>query len=126
HLHDPELRSRRYNQLLRTVRKASEASLQSTAVANQPSDELTAIDPRVREAAFMEAADCFAALVARPEARIRLLKGLAALWCIPEGAVEQWEQLAKPQLSVMEGPSEPQLQIGRVVLPIAGDNRQQQ
>eukprot|EP00198_Chlamydomonas_reinhardtii_P014222 XP_001703559.1 predicted protein [Chlamydomonas reinhardtii] len=39
---------------------------------------LGGLDPRLREAAFVEAADCFAALVAKPEARQRLLKRIAA------------------------------------------------
>ncbi|EFJ44763.1 hypothetical protein VOLCADRAFT_121252, partial [Volvox carteri f. nagariensis] len=110
HLHEAQLRIRSYSQLLRAQRKAAEAAATSGADQQQLVD-LSSIDPRVREAAFVEAADCFAALVARPEARTKLLK--------------QWEQLAKPQLSVVEAGGERQLVVGRVALPIAPGQQQQ-
>ncbi len=51
--------------------------------------ELGRAEQGVREAAFGEAADLFAALVARPEARRRLLRALATLWALPaDAAVE--------------------------------------
>ena len=95
HLHAALLRQRTYSQLLRSQRKASEASLSalaagaeaaaSVAAAAAAAPELGGLDPRLREAAFVEAADCFAALVAKPEARQRLLKvgvGANLLWAV--------------------------------------------
>jgi hypothetical protein len=228
HLHADLLRNRGYSQLLRAQRKASGTSQQPPANAGHPPlTALSSLDPRIREAAFSEAADCFAALVAKSEARLKLLKvrvvvalllpgrcwdcpgdpylslpvspgcrrtglaggniglawalagrtqrpimdpvrrfqgsssstnprcpdrgphrqsdqpgsgnklapspnlcvcgfqALASLWCAPAGAVEQWEQLAKPQLSVGEAAGERQLLVGRVALPVAKGHQQQ-
>ncbi|KXZ56433.1 hypothetical protein GPECTOR_1g386 [Gonium pectorale] len=132
HLHSALLRGRTYGQAMRAQRKSSAASLgtatpaASVAAVDQPPPDLASLDPRIREAAFVEAADCFAALVARPEARMKLLKALAALWCAPAGSPEQWEQLAKPQLSVLEGAGfteERRLLVGRVTLPVMTDQQ---
>ncbi|KAG2499138.1 hypothetical protein HYH03_002721 [Edaphochlamys debaryana] len=131
HLHSGLLRNRTYSTLLRSHRKASEKSLPAAAAAAAAATpsadggpaasatDLGSLEPRLREAAFVEAADCFAALVAKPEARGKLLKALAALWCAPPVAPEQWESLAKPQLSEVEGGGERQLLVGRVALPVA-------
>lgn len=57
---------------------------------------------QARQAAFTETADLFAALIARPEARARLLRALAVLWALPaEPAVENYERLHMP--TVQEG-----------------------
>lgn len=47
------------------------------------------------------------------------------LWAAPASAPEQWEHLAKPQLSVTEGAGERRLVVGRVALPVAEDHQQQ-
>ncbi len=39
-----------------------------------PAPDLSTLEARVREAAFVEAADCFAALVWRPDMRMKLLQ----------------------------------------------------
>ena len=54
----------------------------------------------LREAAFGEAADCFAALLGREQAADRLLRALAALWAVPAEAVLQYSTLAKPAVQV--------------------------
>ncbi len=69
----------------------------------------------VREAAFAEAADCFCAVLARDEARGRLLRALAAIWAVPEASVEQLEEFAKPAIAA----SADTVTVGRAALPIA-------
>jgi midasin len=61
------------------------------------------LDAHVREAAFAEAADLFAGEVSAPGAKLRLLGALAALWALPEGAAQQYEELAKPHVAQSGG-----------------------
>ncbi|MEW5309894.1 MAG: hypothetical protein WDW38_001740 [Sanguina aurantia] len=78
-----------------------------------PAADAASLPVPLRQAAFSECADCFAALVARPEPRRRLLAALAALWALPtQHSVEQYESLGKP--IIREGPTE--VCIGRVRL----------
>jgi hypothetical protein len=75
--------------------------------------DLGQVDLVVREAAFTEAADLFAALVPKPEARVRLLRALAVLWALPpDAAVQQYEALRRPALN--EGTQE--IVVGRAAL----------
>ena len=71
------------------------------------------MDLKIRGAAFVEAADCFAALVSCEDARRSLLRALCLLWGLPEEHMGQYEARDKPTLSV--GTIE--LQVGRVLLP---------
>lgn len=75
---------------------------------------VTAVPLTVRQAAFTEAADCFAALVSRPEAAEWLLAALAALWALPREAVHQYLALHKPAVQQ----SAVDLTFGRVSLPL--------
>ena len=74
----------------------------------------------VREAAFVEAADCFAALVARPEARLSLLRALAAVWGVGEEQVQLHTALNKPSLRLNQS----EAIIGRATLPVLASQSQ--
>lgn len=67
----------------------------------------------VRQAAFTEAADCFAAMVASPEDARKLLNALALLWGLGADDVERLLSLAKPAVSV----SGADVLVGRALLP---------
>lgn len=75
---------------------------------------IEALPIAVREAAFVEAADCFCGLVSRADLHRRLLTAIAALWGVPSASVEQHRLLAKP--TVQMGPME--MTIGRASLPL--------
>ncbi len=56
---------------------------------------------QTREAAFLESADLFAALVARPDARRRLLRALATLWALhADAAADRYDALHIPAIHV--------------------------
>lgn len=76
--------------------------------------DLSGVDLRVREAMFTEAADVYAALIAKPEARHRLLRAFAVVSALPEEVVEQQEAREKPALQV----TATELHVGRAVLPL--------
>lgn len=93
--------------LARSLKPASSAAY---------SADVSAVPLPVRQAAFTESADCFGALLARPEAARWLLVALAALWALPsEEAMRQYSELHKP--AVQLGATD--LVIGRVALPLA-------
>ncbi|KAL0028971.1 hypothetical protein WJX77_009058 [Trebouxia sp. C0004] len=75
----------------------------------------------VREAAFVEAADCFAALIAKPEARLSLLRALAAVWRVGEEQVQLYTALSKPSLHT----SQTEATIGRATLPMLSTHSKQ-
>lgn len=75
---------------------------------------LSALPIAVREAAFMEAADCFCALLGRAEVATALLRALAELWALPPSGVEHYSSLNKP--TVQLGNAE--VTIGRAMLPL--------
>ncbi|KAL4440107.1 hypothetical protein ABPG75_003108 [Micractinium tetrahymenae] len=75
---------------------------------------VAAVPVVVREVAFVEAADCFCALLGRAEAGERLLAALAALWAVPSEAVQQYVALHKP--AVQAGAAD--LAVGRATLPL--------
>jgi hypothetical protein len=64
--------------------------------------DLTRVDQSLKQAAFAEAADLFAGVVAKPEAKLRLLAALAWLWgCAgPADLALQYEELGKPAMDV--------------------------
>ncbi|KAL0049173.1 hypothetical protein WJX82_008148 [Trebouxia sp. C0006] len=76
--------------------------------------DASALPITVREAAFVEAADCFAALIAKPEARMSLLRALAAVWQVGEEQVQLYTALRKPSLHT----SQTEATIGRATLPV--------
>jgi hypothetical protein len=75
---------------------------------------VAAVPLAVREAAFVEAADCFGALLGRAEAGERLLRALAALWALPPEAVQRYTSLHKPAVQAGGG----DLSVGRATLPL--------
>lgn len=88
-------------------------STPSVSSASPSAPEAASLPVPLRQAAFNECADCFAALVARPEPRRRLLASLAALWALPtQHSVEQYENTGKP--TIRETSTE--VSIGRVRL----------
>jgi midasin len=93
-----------------TAAAAAGGSSSSGGGAVVPMVDLTRVDAALKQAAFAEAADLFAGVVAKPEAKLRLLTGLAALWgCAgPSDVALQYEQLSKPNMDV--GSNE--LQVG--------------
>eukprot|EP00879_Flechtneria_rotunda_P027189 GHRR01029067.1.p1 GENE.GHRR01029067.1~~GHRR01029067.1.p1 ORF type:complete len:739 (+),score=326.62 GHRR01029067.1:246-2462(+) len=64
--------------------------------------DLSRLDHELKYAAFTETADLFAGLVAKHDAKLKLLAAVAGVWCLadPAGVAEQYEDLAKPNLSV--------------------------
>lgn len=76
--------------------------------------DLTRVDQQLKQAAFSEAADLFAGVVAKPEAKLKLLAALAALWgCAgPADVALQYEDLSKPNMTL--GSSELQVRTNRV------------
>lgn len=102
-----------------TVPQTLHANLVNTRAVQQlasqlPHVDLAALDPDLRQAAFVESADLFAAMVPKPEARAKLLLAMAALWGVPPAdAAERYERLARPALQ--EGEAE--VVVGRVLLP---------
>eukprot|EP00798_Chlamydomonas_sp_ICE-L_P024872 gene24872-10533_t len=79
--------------------------------------DLSPLPPALRQAAFVEAADCFVALLPNVEARCKLLFALAVLWHLPDpqAQVERVEILHKP--SLVNEPHSDEISVGRVVLP---------
>eukprot|EP00887_Chlorella_sp_A99_P000601 scaffold17.g601.t1 len=76
---------------------------------------VAAVPLAVRQAAFTEAADCFAALLSRREAAAWLLAALAALWALPPAeAVGRYVTTDKPAVQL----GETDLVVGRVALPL--------
>lgn len=55
----------------------------------------------LREAGFVEAADCFLALVGSLEVKRKLLLALGCLWALEPERIEQLMELAKPSLQVI-------------------------
>jgi midasin len=88
---------------------AADTSADATAAAVQVAD-LARLDEQLKLAAFQEAADLFAGLVAKHEVKLRLLAALAGLWGLagPAAVAEQYEELAKPHMHL--GSNE--LQVG--------------
>jgi hypothetical protein len=88
--------------------KASEAAAAAAAVAVSSSSssprmvDLTRMDQALKLAAFAEASDVFAGVLAKPEAKLKLLAALAALWgCAgPADVALQYEELSKPTMDV--------------------------
>lgn len=81
----------------------SSHSTPSSSSAPQPiMVDLTRVDQSLKQAAFAEAADLFAGVVAKPEAKLRLLAALAWLWgCAgPSDLALQYEELGKPAMDV--------------------------
>lgn len=105
-LHSPLLTSKATKKLA----EAAKAVLHDPSTA--PPYNLALVDIKVRDAAFVESADCFAALVAKPEARRKLLRALAVLWALPESHVDEIEALKKPTVSE----SHTEVLVGRAVL----------
>lgn len=88
---------------------ADAAAAAAAANAVQVAD-LARLDEQLKLAAFHEAADLFAGLVAKHDSKLRLLAALAGLWGLagPAAAAEQYEELAKPHMHL--GSNE--LQVG--------------
>jgi midasin len=93
---------------------AATAAAGSSAAARLA--DLTRVDQALKHAAFVEAADLFAGLVAKPEAKLKLLSSLASLWgCAgPADVALQYEELSKPNMDV--GSNELQVGCGCVCL----------
>jgi midasin len=64
--------------------------------------DLTRVDQALKQAAFAEVADLFAGVLAKPDAKLKLLAALAALWgCAgPADVALQYEELSKPNMDV--------------------------
>ncbi|KAK9809153.1 hypothetical protein WJX72_010301 [[Myrmecia] bisecta] len=78
-------------------------------------DDPAALPLAVREAAFVESADVFAAMIAKREARVHLLAALAALWGLQFDHVQQHTDLQKPSLVAHAT----DVAVGRALLPIS-------
>ena len=76
-------------------------------------ENMTQLPIAVRQAAFCEAADCFAGMVPSQEAARKLLNALALLWDLGTDDVERLLALNKPAVSA----SGTDVLIGRAVLP---------
>ena len=92
-----------------------ERSLKSCRTSEYQSD-LASIPLAVREAAFVEAADVFCALLSSTAVYERMLHVLAALWGVPVASVQQHANLAKPALQLGSA----DVSIGRATLPLLG------
>ncbi|KAL3144110.1 hypothetical protein ABBQ32_003901 [Trebouxia sp. C0010 RCD-2024] len=86
----------------------------SSLLEGGPTLDAATLPLPVRQAAFVEAADCFAALIAKPEAHLSLVRALAALWGLIEDQVQQYSVLNKPSMHI----SLADVSIGRAVLPM--------
>lgn len=60
--------------------------------------DLSLLDMELRSAAFIEAADVFVGMVAKPDAKQKLLQALAQLWALPEQHAPHYEHLHKPNV----------------------------
>jgi midasin len=78
----------------------------STSVADVPI--------ALREAAFVEAADCLCSGLSNHEAADKLLIALASLFAVPASTAEHYSQLAKPAVAIQGD----QITIGRASLPL--------
>jgi hypothetical protein len=89
---------------------ATAASESTDAAAAVQVADLARLDEQLKLAAYQEAADLFAGLVAKHEVKLRLLAALAGLWGLagPAAVAEQYEELAKPHMHL--GSNE--LQVG--------------
>jgi midasin len=85
-----------------TAATAAAAGCGGSNGSNARLADLTRVDQALKHAAFVESADLFAGLVAKPEAKLKLLGALAALWgCAgPADVALQYEELSKPNLDV--------------------------
>jgi midasin len=68
----------------------------------------------LREAAFVEAADCLCSGLSNHEVADKLLVALASLFAVPPSTAEHYSQLAKPAVAVQGD----QVTIGRARLPL--------
>ncbi|KAG7670517.1 hypothetical protein KSW81_003079 [Nannochloris sp. 'desiccata'] len=68
----------------------------------------------LREAAFVEAADCLCSGLSNHEVADKLLVALASLFAVPASTAEHYSQLAKPAIAVQGD----QVTIGRAGLPL--------
>jgi len=68
----------------------------------------------LREAAFVEAADCLCSGLSNHEVADKLLIALASLFAVPASTAEHYSQLAKPAVAVQGD----QVTIGRANLPL--------
>jgi midasin len=86
--------------------------------------DLSRLDAELKLAAFQECADLVAGVVAKHEAKLKLLTALAALWgCAAPGDVAaQYEELHKPNMQLTSHDA----QVGRAVLPLQQHQQQQQ
>lgn len=76
--------------------------------------DLSKVDIKVREAGFIECADCFCGMITKPDAKRKLLSAFCSLWALPGQYVEHYESLHKP--AIQEGSTD--VQVGRVALPV--------
>ncbi|GAB4814206.1 hypothetical protein N2152v2_001252 [Parachlorella kessleri] len=91
--------------LSRSLKASLEADYQASVAA---------VPLAVREAAFLEAADCFCALLGRAEVADRLLKALCTLWAVPSETLAQYTSLHKPAVELGAA----NIVIGRATLPL--------
>ncbi|KAK9834237.1 hypothetical protein WJX84_003419 [Apatococcus fuscideae] len=88
--------------LLRSLRKGTEAS------------GMGSLPLTLREAAFAEACDCFAAHCSNHEAQAAFLRAFAFIWALPEEYIEQHLSLRRPALQHLPT----HLSTGRASLPL--------
>lgn len=72
----------------------------STAAQSCSEASVAKLPLALREAAFVEAADIFVAMLSNDEAAMKLLRSLAMIWGVPFTAVDQYASLSKPGLAV--------------------------
>jgi midasin len=87
----------------------------SSAVGDGGSGQSIADIPiALREAAFVEAADCLCSGLSNHDVADKLLIALASLFAVPASTAEHYSQLAKPAVAVQGD----QVSIGRATLPL--------
>jgi midasin len=92
----------------------SDSGLISDKENNTASITIADIPIALREAAFVEAADCLCSGLSNHEVADKLLIALASLFAVPASTAEHYSQLAKPTVAVQGD----QLTIGRASLPL--------
>lgn len=69
-------------------------------ISSEDYGDVTRLPFAVREAAFIEACDCFASLFQDELARHKLMLCFASIWALTQQEVDNYKDLHKPQIKV--------------------------